>query len=183
MYQTIIYLAISAASANMTSLSNKRIEEIAEKYKSENTKELILKGYTIYWLATDTCNVKVKADTLDAPEPTENEIPRPAEVPRQEEQEVESKKRSSYFKKMYMSNGHEAIPQNTTQQLVAPLDIKEKKGRKRRGAPTPEERLTPEDKDIKSDYDTQNAKVAYAMKLPTEPNQNVKIMVMDHVEG
>ena len=160
----------------MTSLSNKKIEEIAEKYKSENTKELILKGYNIYWLAADTCNVKVKADTLDAPEPKEDEIDRPDEVAKQV-------KRSSYFKKMYMSNGHDTIAQNATQQLVPPQEINNERGRKRRSAPTPEERLTKEDKELKDEYDIQNAKVAYAMKLPSEPNQNVKIMVMDHVEG
>ena len=82
-----------------------------------------------------------------------------------------------------MSNGHDTIAQNATQQLVPPQEINNERGRKRRSAPTPEERLTKEDKELKDEYDIQNAKVAYAMKLPSEPNQNVKIMVMDHVEG
>ena len=76
----LVCLAISAASANMTTLSSKKMKSIAEKYKSENTKEMILKGYNIYWLAEDKCGVKVKAEDMDVPEPTNDEIERPEEV-------------------------------------------------------------------------------------------------------
>ena len=161
----------------MTSLSNKKIEKIAEKYKSENTKEYILKGFNIYWLATDTCNVKVKADTLTTPEP--QDIPRPDEVPRQEETRRE--KRSSYFHTMYTANKNSASTHSITKAFK--IESEDVKKRKRRGAPSAEDRLTKEEKQQKGEYDTQNAKIAYAMNIPTETSEKVKIMVMDHVEG
>ena len=66
-------LAISASTSNMTSLSNKEVESIGKKYKSESTKEIILKGFNVYWLAEDTEHVKIKAENVpNAEEPSGN---------------------------------------------------------------------------------------------------------------
>ena len=60
--------AISASTSNITSLSNKGVERISKKYKSESTKEIILKGFIVYWLADDTEGVKVKAEEVPSAE-------------------------------------------------------------------------------------------------------------------
>lgn len=60
--------AVSASTSNITSLSNKGVERISKKYKSESTKEIILKGFIVYWLADDTEGVKVKAEEVPSAE-------------------------------------------------------------------------------------------------------------------
>ena len=169
-------LAISAASANMTSLSSKSIAKIIEKYKSENTKESILKGYNVYWLAPDTCSLKLKAKNLDVQEPRENEIDEPEKV------EASESKKSSYFHTMYTAKSKSMVPRNSTS-ATRPHNTKYQIKRERRSPPTPEERLTTEEKEEKRIYDERNSKIAYAMSITHEIDQKFKIMVMDHVEG
>ena len=85
-------------------------------------------------------------------------------------------KRSSHFKEMYMANRNTTITHNTTNLLSQESEVERK--RKRRSPPS---RLTPQDVTEKNKYDTQNNKVAYAMNIAL--NENIKIMVMDHIEG
>ena len=77
---------------------------------------------------------------------------------------------------MYMANRNTTITHNTTNSLSQESDLGGK--RKRRSPPS---RLTPQDVTEKVKYDAQNNKVAYAMNIAL--NENIKIMVMDHVEG
>ena len=169
--------AIAVATANMTSLSTKKVAAIAEKYKSENTKEYILKGFNIYWLAVDTCRVKVKADNLDVQEPTENEIDQPEPVPTQQ-------KKSTYFKQMYVQVSNKSISNGTNHFSTKHSNVK---GSKMKRSISPQ--FTPEDEEEKEKYDTQNEKVAYVMNIPStyrlnsQDKDNVKIMVMDHIKG
>ena len=57
--------ALSAANSNITSLSSKKVEELSKRYKSESTKEIILKGYVVYWLYTDWLNMKTPASEVE----------------------------------------------------------------------------------------------------------------------
>ena len=167
---------MGVATANMTTLSSKKVASIAKKYKSENTKEYILKGFNIYWLADDICHVKVKAESLDVQEPTENEIDRPEPVPKQQ-------KKSSYFKQMYVPDNNRSMSNGTLH-----VSTKHSKVRVNKTKRSISPQLTPADEEEKERYDTQNEKVAYVMNIPSslrssQDNGNVKIMVMDHVKG
>ena len=107
-------IAMSASSSNMTSLSSKRVEELAKDYKSENTKDLILKGYVIYWLyqgqyKKKAADIEAEEETDDTPPDPENPIPTPIPTvtpltttlsPSDSENDaVEGK--TTYFKAMY----------------------------------------------------------------------------------
>ena len=64
---------MSASTNNMTSISSKKVQELGKKYKSENTEELILKGFVVYWLQDDAKGVKIKAEDVEptVPVPTD----------------------------------------------------------------------------------------------------------------
>ena len=104
---------MSASTSNMTSLSSKRVAELANKYKSESTKELILKGYAIYWLYNDIKGqemkkkaTKVVSDAVEAEnEPT---VEQPQQVttvdditPTYSFEDDATQKKRSHFKTMY----------------------------------------------------------------------------------
>ena len=68
---------MSASSNNITALSSKKVEELGKKYKSENTEELILKGFVVYWLQDDIQDVKIKAEDVQGAEEPNDELPDP----------------------------------------------------------------------------------------------------------
>ena len=113
--------ALSASTNNMTSISSKKVQELGKKYKSENTEELILKGFVVYWLQDDAKGVKIKAEDVEptVPVPTDTlpdpDNPQPPPVEKVGvEYPVDStaqkdpitgediqKKRQSHFRTMY----------------------------------------------------------------------------------
>ena len=90
------------------------MEELGKKYKSENTEELILKGFVVYWLQDDDIKVKIKAEDVEEAEEPKDELPDPenpdpppveaveAEIPTEPPTDEEGQgKRRSHFHNMY----------------------------------------------------------------------------------
>ena len=120
---------MSASTNNMTSISSKKVQELGKKYKSENTEELILKGFVVYWLYDDTKGVKIKAEDVEptVPVPTDtlpdpdNPQPPPVEKVGAEYpvdstakkdpitgEEIQEKRRS-HFRTMYAPAGNATV--------------------------------------------------------------------------
>ena len=110
---------MSASSGNMTSLSSKRVEKIAKKYKSENTEEVILNKTVIYWLYDDIKSVKIKASEVDGVQEPVDIIPDPddPQPPPVEKvlvadpivRERGNNKRRSHFHTMYLPRDNATI--------------------------------------------------------------------------
>ena len=113
----------------MTSISSKKVQELGKKYKSENTEELILKGFVVYWLQDDAKGVKIKAEVVEptVPVPTDTlpdpDNPQPPPVEKVgAEYPVDStakkdpitgediqEKRQSHFRTMYAPAGNATV--------------------------------------------------------------------------
>ena len=108
---------MSSSTGNMTSLSAKKVEELAKEYKSESTKESILKGYVIYWLYRG--QYKLRAEDMEGAEEPNEEPPNPEEpVP------------TPIARVTPMSNPTTSVPVNPVSTTPAP--IKKKKTTKRK---------------------------------------------------
>ena len=107
------------------------MRELGKKYKSENTRELILKGFVVYWLQEDDKQVKIKAEDVEGTvEPTDvlpdPEKPKPppveaveAEIPIEEPTTREGQgKRRSHFHTMYAPTSNSSVDTSASNATV-----------------------------------------------------------------